>query len=210
MKTDKFIKWLVGAVVLMVGVMGLLLFKLTFSVNPEKSYFVKDSSNKMDYFKWEIDTFQPVYLYSVIKNDKYYFRVAYRDLEDKFVQMDILIGQNGTESATFVRVATANGVVNIDKLSDYKKYISLGKRIRVTYIRNVLKRSDGSTPEIIEPTDLNVSVICNINPQNCLPIKMARENPEIFWNFPVTGNFPKEKDFPAMLIYTDLITNPVR
>ncbi len=204
MKEDNLIKLLVGAVIMMVGIVIFLIFNKVIPVNPVTGYFLNRTDN-MEYFNWEIKYFQPVYLSSTSKDNKHYFKVAYRDMKNNIKVMDLLVGQSGTESGSFVRVATSEGLADIEKLSDYSKYVSFGKRIRVSYIRNVLKRSDGSTPEIIEPTDLNVSVICNINPQNCLPIKVARENPEPLWNFSITEKFPKETDFPVMLIYTELL-----
>jgi hypothetical protein len=200
----KWVKWMVLLVVAMwVGVVWLTI-RIYLPVNPISPYF-PSSDTRIGILHWNLGEFQPVYLYSFSNKDNYFIKVAYRGAGQKIELMDVLVGRGGTDSIPFISVAKDdNSVIDIGNIGEYGKYVKIGDRVHITYLRNVLKRP-GDFFDIVEPTAENIKDICASSKMLCYSVSLTQANANDFWNFPTTENFPGNLIFPGLSLSQKLL-----
>lgn len=201
----KWVWWLVLLIVVLGVILGWLTIRTYLPVNPVVPYF-PGSTERLGGVHWNLGEFQPVYLYSFTNKGDYFIKVAYRDSGQNVKLMDVLVGKSGADGIPLSGVIIADGsTVNIADIGNYGKYFKIGSRIHITYLWNVLKRT-GNLFDIVEPNAENIKSICDSSKMICYSISLLQVNPDAFWNFPVTGDFPSNLTFPVYKLSNKLLS----
>jgi hypothetical protein len=200
----KWTLWIVLLVVVALVGFGWLALRAYLPVNPINPYF-PNTDTRIGGLHWDLGEFQPIYLYSFTNKNNYFIKVAYRDPRQNIKFMDILVGQGGTNTIPFSSITDAgNNVIQIGSISEYGKHFKFGNRVHITYLLNVLKRSDDQLG-IIEPTADNTKTICQSSKMLCYSITLVQANAKAFWDFPTTGSFSTNLFFPGLSLSKVLI-----
>ena len=142
--------------------------------------------------------FQPIYLYSYKFNDGLYYKVVYKNKEDKFKLMDLFTGGK-IKNYEFPLAAYYKNdtVVNKDKrvFGSYKFPFKFNQRIRVRYL---IDAGEDGNKEV-------TSEICEISKLMCdMTSLISEEEVNRSLEFYNTNEFAKDSNLPILAVYDEL------
>ena len=209
MTQKKFVVVLGIALLLMGVTLGWLTLNFYLPSNPKFPYF-PESRSRIGGVHWLEGEFQPTFLYTFEKDGNYFLKAVYRDKNDRVKASEVLIGSDDPGVFPLLSVAGEGDVVQkINNLSEYRQYIHIGQRIRLTYIMNSkFRQEDYRTYDVLEPMpeneDYDMKSLCERAPAICFSAKVANTYPEEYYNIEKTGNIPDNISFSGTFINTDL------
>jgi len=184
---------LVSLGVMVVG--GIILaLRLVLPVNPRQPYFsaTEDRAGSMH---WGVGYFQPVFLWAFEKGDGIFFKVAYRDVKNKIRVMNVSLGKKGSLAG----IKTADGKWRKPQiLADYRLAFLPGRRMTVSYFRNVIRREEEMYRETVAPGFGTAFKYCTQEPKQCDLAKYTQEYAEDLWQLKLTGVLDKNIELKAL------------
>jgi len=193
--TKKVIVGMVLAFIVMMVTGVVLGLRLVLPVNPPQLYF-PPTEERLGIIHWGIGYFQPVFLRAFMTDGEYFLKVAYRDVNNRIRVMDIYLGTGGA----LAPVKKSDGTWKTPYvLSDYQTEFKLGRRIIVSYFRNVIRRGDEEMYKATMSPDVGEAEgYCRENTRYCDLAKYSQEKAQAYWEFKLMGKLDRQVVLKAL------------